>query len=113
GIDQLTGITDLPARFGVERRAIEDQQALLARIELVELLAGADDAEHLAALTAQRLVTEEYGWLQLAGQIGRHLPLCLEATGRTGALTLFVHRLLEASHVHIETAFACDVGSEI
>ena len=50
--DEHAGIADLPARLGVERRAVEDHDGFLARRDGVELAAAAHDAEHLAAFAA-------------------------------------------------------------
>ena len=113
GAGQRASIAHLPAGLGVERRAVEDQQAGLALGQLAHLPAFAHDAEHRAGGAVDGLVTLKYGRLQLARQFGRHLAPGLELARRAGALALLVHRLLEAGHVHREAAFARDVGGEI
>src|SRR6185312_16182152 len=110
---QRAGVADLAAGFGVERRAIQDQQSFLALAQPVDMATAAHDAKHLAAAVFQGLVAEEHGRRQLAGQLGRHLSPRLELAGGAGAFALLVHGLLEAGHVDVEAALACDVGGEV
>ena len=110
---QHAGVADLAARFGVERRAVEDQRRFVAVVEHVDSLVAAHDRDDVQAIRSQRLVAEELRWRELLYELGRQTRLRFELARRACALALFVHRLLEAGHVDGQAALACDVGGKI
>src|SRR6201996_98563 len=107
------GVANLATGLSVERCAIEDHQRVFARVQLIELLAAAHDADHLATRRAERVVAEKFGRLELAGQFRGHQALGLEITALAPAFLLLFHRLFEAGHIDIEPTLACDIGSEV
>src|SRR5262249_36999072 len=110
-----TGIADLPARLGVERRLVDDNRAALARLEACDLLAVfAQGSAH--AFRALGLVTEELGGAALFAQREPHRFGRGVARARPGRARLFLlalHRSIEAFGVDGDTAGAQRVLRQI
>src|SRR3990167_2958506 len=87
-----TAVADLAAGFGVERRLVENHNALLAFFQAVHGLASGEQRDDLAA-AAGALVTEERG---VAVDLDQGVVIHTEGTGGTGALALSLHFALEA-----------------
>src|SRR5690606_14670250 len=105
----LAAVADLPARLGVERRAVEHDDRLLTLAHAVDALAvnvqredpRAGDRQVLVALEARRLAVVLE---RVAGP---------EAPGRARLLALALHRRLEALLVDAHAALAADVGGQV
>ena len=105
---ELAAIADLAARFGVERRAVEDDDAFFADAEALHrrsVLVERDDAAFLGA----RLVAAES---RLDAAI-LELRAALELARRARALLLRGHRRVEAFHVDREAALTPDVRGHV
>src|ERR1700722_5584957 len=93
-----SAVANLPAGFGIERRVIENDFALLARLEFLHALTVLDDGENLAAIGASLTVAFEIGFRQflingIGSLLGRAFP------GSASALALLLHRVVETSLV--------------
>src|SRR6516162_11262555 len=104
----LAAVADLPARFGVERCAVEDDDAAIAGHERVGLDAVLVDRGD-ARFVEQRLITTEFRFRAFISECLARLELARGAR----ALALRLHRLFEARIVDDDAALAADVGREI
>src|SRR5688572_6548936 len=102
-------VADLPAGFGVERRAVEDDLYLVARSGGIDLGAALQDGEHLA-LALEVVVAAERA---LCVERLRRAQVDSELAGRPGTLALRRHFLLEPGLVDRKPPLACDVGGEV
>ncbi len=102
-------IADLAARLGIERRALEHHDALLARRQRLDALTTAQQRDD-GARRRERVVAAE---LAAHFDLRTTTQVDAEAAGRAGALALRLHLGLVAGHVHLQAAFARDVGGEV
>src|SRR5262245_51381052 len=111
--DQLARVAHLPARFRVERSAIEDDDAGLSGGQQVDL----------PDVTARQVVEAEDPRIRFERVVPHELhslvdayPLAdvrIEARGRTRALALLLHFDVEAIGIDREPTFARDVRREV
>ena len=107
--DEHAPVAHLAAGLGVERRALEQHHAGVPGFQAVHGGAVAVEAFHLG-LILMFLVT---------GEVGDRLnvePVAVivgEGAGAPGALTLRLHFLVEAVHVHGQAALTGDVGGQV
>ena len=108
GSRKLAAIADLAAGLRVERRAVEDDDALLPGGQRIDRGAVAVERDHPAFL-GQRVVTVEHrlgaGIAQASGR--------LEAGRGARAAALLVHRRVEPCLVDRDAALAAHVGGEV
>ena len=108
-VAELTRIADLAAGLRVERRAIEDDFALLAGVQHLDFLAVLEQRDDLADIR-HALVAEEAG---LAFELDARGHVHLEVAAATRTFALALHGSLVAFHVDLEAALARDVGGEV
>ncbi len=109
GSDELAAVADLAAGFGIERRAIEHDDAGLAGVQLVDRRALAverrDAGAQLRAARSREIRSLSPAYSRPLGH--------REPARRARTLALRAHRRLEARHVEHHAALAADVGGEI
>src|SRR6185312_10575655 len=66
------GVADLAAGFGVERRLVDEDGGVAARLGLFHRLAALDDGDDLA-LGDMRVIAQEFGGADLVAQLEPHL----------------------------------------
>src|ERR1700722_12476831 len=115
GTDHHTDIADLSAGLAVERRLIENGDALLALAQRCDLAAAQDERLHYAlgdlGLVAQKLRCAEALAQREPDRLGRRLARARPGPARLGALAL--HRLGEAFGIDAEPSRAQRVLREV
>ena len=111
----LADVADLAAQLAVERRLVEDERALLAGLEPVDLDAvlddGADDAFGRLGLVAEEVGRADPLAQGVPDRLGRGLARSGPGAARLGALAL--HRGVEAVDVDRKPARAQRVLGEV
>src|SRR6476646_5638492 len=69
--DDDAGVADLSAGFGIERRAIEDQDRFVAVAQRIQRTPVAHDREQLRIVGAERVVAEELRRRECRRKLGR------------------------------------------
>ncbi len=113
--EHRAGVAHLPARFGVERRLVDDDRGVAAGLGLLNRLAVDDDGDDLA-LGDMGVIAQELGSADLLAQLephllGRGLARADPALARLGALAL--HRRSEGVGRHLAAAGAQHVLGEV
>ncbi len=109
GTLQVAAVTDLAAGLGVERGLVEDDDALLAFVQLLDGLAVLEQGDDLAG-TRNALVAEEAG---VAVDFHQAVVVHAEGAGGAGTLALGLHLALEAFLVEGQAALAGDVVGQV
>jgi hypothetical protein len=95
-----SAIADLPARFGVEGRVIENDLALVSGLEFLRALAGFDDGQHFTVVGARLAIALEVGFRKLlVGGVGGLLGCAFP--GGAGALALLLHSTVETLLIEV------------
>ena len=105
---ELALVADLTAGLGVERCAVEHDNAAVARDQRLNARAVFVERDD-AALFRQRLITAKRSFRSIIGE--HRIRLKFARSTRCGAL-LF-HRGLEARLIHRHTALTTDIGGQV
>lgn len=106
---EVATVADLAAGLGVERRLVEDHDALLALLQALDGLAVPEQRDDLPG-AGDALIAEEAG---LAVDLDQAVVVHAEGAGSAGALALGLHLALEAVLVDGQLALAGDVIGQV
>ncbi|TLD46759.1 MAG: hypothetical protein FAZ92_00935 [Accumulibacter sp.] len=105
---QRATVADLAAGLGIEGGVVEDDDAQLALVELLDGAAIAVQSEY-AAVALERLVAMEGGFRAAVFECRRHAELA----GRARLLLLLCHRRVEGGDIDPHATLAADVGRQV
>src|SRR4249919_4099470 len=91
-IEQHASIADLAAGLGIKRRAIEQDDRLVAGSDCIDRLAVPDQRDNLATIFFQRFVAEKFRGMQGSNQFRRQADATAKLAGTTRALALLFHQ---------------------
>ncbi len=106
---EFAGVADLAAAFGIKRRDVEDDLALLTRLQFGDRVLATEHRDD-TALAGLALVADESS-LAVDAQVAPQVDV--ELAGGTRHRALRIHRSLEPGLVDREAAFARDVVGEV
>ncbi len=105
-------IPHLPARLRIKRRVIENDLALLTRLQFLHALPIVDDRQHLATIRARLPVTLKLRLRQLlVRRIRRLLRRPLPRSPRPRLL--LIHRAIESSPIKLDSLIARRILHEV
>src|SRR5690554_246262 len=107
------GITHLATGLGIERRSIQDQRGLDARLQPVDWLALHNNGEQPAFIKGIGCIAKKLCYRQRRDQIGRQAVCTGKPASRAGPLALLLHRPLKTLLVNIQVAFTSNIAGEV
>ena len=106
---QKTGITNLSAGLGIERRLIQHSHTLLAFVQRLDLLAITEQRNH-TTLPFSAIVALEAG---LDVDLDQRVVIQTKLAGRPGALALRFHRCFKAGFINGQLTLTGNVTGQI